>query len=75
MEYYRKAKRELVTVSEILFDSRKAMIDMKLVYERNPDRNDLVKVFVVDEKRKELEEIDERLKSYDPARVKRRSHS
>lgn len=76
MEYYRKAERRSVTVADVLFDSRKARIDMKLVYERDPGRNDLDKVFVVDEeKRKELEEMDERLKSYDPARVKRKSHS
>ena len=46
---------------------------VNLTYERDQTTEHTQKVFVLDEEeRHELEEIDERLKSYDPARVKRR---
>ena len=73
MEYYRKAKKRGVTVAELLFEARNKMLNMNLTYERDKTTEHTKKVFVLDEvKRHELEEIDERLKSYDPARVKRR---
>jgi hypothetical protein len=75
MQCYREAKKQGLTVSELLFESRKRMSRMNLTYE--PDRSGEIKqrVFLVDEeKRHELEEIDERLKTYDPARVKRKEH-
>jgi len=71
MEYYRKAKKRGVTVTEFLFEARKKMLNMNPTYERDQTTEHTQKVFVLDEgKRHELEEIDERLKSYDPARVK-----
>ena len=73
MEYYRKAKKRGVIVAELLFEARKKMLSMNLTYERDQTTEHTQKVFVLDEgERHELEEIDERLKSYDPARVKRR---
>ena len=73
MEYYRKAKKRGVTVAELLFEARKKMLSLNLTYERDQANEPVQKVFVLDEEeRHELEEIDERLKSYDPARVKRR---
>ena len=73
MEYYRKAKRRGITVTELLFETRKKMLDMNLSYERDGPRENEQRLFVVDEEQlRELEEIDERLKTYDPARVKRR---
>ena len=73
MEYLRTAQRQRITVAEMLFNYRRAMIGRKLVYNRDSGKKDLNRIFVVnEEKRKELEEIDERMKSYDPARVKRK---
>ena len=73
LEIYRKAKKQGITVTELLFETRKSMLDMNLSYERGSPGDNEPKVFVVDEEQlHELEEIDERLKTYDPARVKRR---
>ncbi len=73
MEYYRKAKKRGITVTELLFETRKKMLDMNLSYERGSPGENEQRVFVVDEEQlRELEELDERLKTYDPARVKRR---
>ena len=74
LEYLREAKKRRVTVEEILFESRKKMLDKKLEYERDPSREIPEKVYIFDqEKLRELAEIDKRLKTYDPARVKRRN--
>ena len=73
MEYYREAKKRGVTVTELLFETRKKMLHMDHSYERDRSIEPMQKVFVVDQEQlHELEEIDERLKTYDPARVKRR---
>ena len=73
MEHYRKAKKRGITVTELLFETRKKMLDMNLSYERGSPGDNEQRVFVVDEEQlRELEELDERLKTYDPARVKRR---
>ncbi len=73
MEHYRKAKKRGITVTELLFETRKKMLDMNLLYERGSPGDNEQRVFVVDEEQlRELEELDERLKTYDPARVKRR---
>ena len=48
------------------------MLNMNLTHERDKTTEHMQKVFVLDDKeRHELEEIDERLKSYDPARAAR----
>jgi len=73
MEYLRTAQSQRITVAEMLFNYRRVMIGRKLVYKRDSGKKDLNRIFVVDEEqRKELEELDERMKSYDPARVKRK---
>jgi len=73
MEYYREAKKRGVTVAELLFEARNKMLNVNLTYERDQTTEHTQKIFVLDEEElHELEEIDERLKSYDPARVKRR---
>ena len=72
MEYRREAKNQRVTVVELLFESRKRMSKMDLTYRKDRSGEIEQRVFVLDEeKRHELEEIDERLKNYDPARIKR----
>ena len=76
MEYLREAKKQKVTVAELLFESRRKMSGMKLTYRKDRSEEPEQRVFVVDEeKRHELDEIEERLKSYDPARVKRKEHA
>ena len=72
MRYYKMAKKEGVTVAEYLFDMRKDFQSKKLSKERDPNQEKPEKISIVDpEKRKELEEMDERLKTHDPARIKR----
>jgi len=72
MRYYKMAKKEGVTVAEYLFDMRRELQSKKLSKERDPDQEKPEKISVIDpEKRKELEEMDERLKTHDPARIKR----
>ena len=72
MRYYKMAKKAGVTVAEYLFEMRREMQSKQLSRERNPDQERPEKISVVDpEKRRELEEMDERLKTLDPARVKR----
>lgn len=64
--------RARVAVTELLFETRKKMLHMDLSYERDRSIEPEQKVFVVDQEQlHELEEIDERLKTYDPARQKR----
>lgn len=73
MEYYREAKKRGITVTEFLFETRKKMLNMDLSYERDRSLEHVQRVFVINEDQlHELEEIDERLKTYDPARQKRR---
>jgi len=72
MRYYKMAKKEGVTVAEYLFDMRREVQSKKLSKERDPDQEKTEKISVIDpEKRRELEEMDERLKTHDPARIKR----
>jgi len=74
MEHYRKAKKRGMTVTELLFETRKKMLSMNLSYERGSAGDYEQRVFVVDEEQlRELEELDERLKTYDPARIKRKN--
>ena len=73
MEHYKKAKKRGITVAELLFETRKKMLNVSLSYERGDPGENEQKLFVIDEeKHRELDQIDERLKTYDPARVKRR---
>ncbi len=75
MGYLREARKQKITVAELLFESRSKMSGMKKTYRKDRSGEPEQRVFVVDEeKRQELEEMDERLKSYDPARVKRKEH-
>ena len=72
MRYYKMAKKEGVTVAEYLFEMRRELQSKKLSQVKEPDQGKPEKISVVDqEKRRELEEMDERLKTLDPARVKR----
>jgi hypothetical protein len=74
MKYLREARKQGSTVTKLLFDSRKRMSKMDLTYKKDRSGETEQRVFVVDEeKRQELDELDERLKTYDPVRVKRRN--
>lgn len=74
MRYYREARKRGLTVIECLFESRRNMLAKDLSGKRVGSSEPTKRVFVVDEeKRQELEEINERLKSLDPARVKRKN--
>jgi hypothetical protein len=47
---------------------------MDLIYKKGP-KEDEQRIFELDEeKRREMDEMSERLKTYDPARAKRREH-
>ena len=75
MKYLREAKKQKATVAELLFESRRKMSGMKMTYKKDHAGETEQRVYVLDEeKRHELEEIVERLKSYDPARVKRKEN-
>ena len=66
--------KKKITVAELLFESRKKMLLMDLIYKKGP-KEDEQRIFELDEeKRREMDEMSERLKTYDPARVKRREH-
>ncbi len=70
-----EAKKQRVTVAELVFESRRKMSGTNLTYRKDRSGETEQRVFVVDEeKRQELEELDERLKTYDPARVKRKEN-
>jgi hypothetical protein len=57
-------------VAELLFEKRRALLSKKT--EKGPTGTKSKEIFVIDEEqRRELEEMDERLKLTDPARVKR----
>ena len=58
MEHYRKAKKRGITVTELLFETRKSMLDMNLSYERGSPGDNEQRVFVVDEEH--LRELEER---------------
>jgi hypothetical protein len=74
MEYLQEAMKEKITVAELLFESRKKMLLMDLIYKKGP-KEDEQRIFELDEeKRREMDEMSERLKTYDPARAKRREH-
>jgi hypothetical protein len=70
-----RAKKRRITVAELVFDSRKRMSQMGLTYKKDRSEGTEQRVFELDEEeRHELDEIDKRLKTYDPARVKRKEH-
>ena len=74
MRYYREARKRGLTVIEYLFESRRNMLGKDLSGKRTGSSEPPQRVFIVDEaKRQELEEIDERLKSLDPARIRRKN--
>ena len=74
MKNYQEARKQGVSVTEFLFETRRKMVDKDLTYRRASASKHDQRVFVIDEeKRQELEEIDERLKSLDPARIKRKN--
>jgi hypothetical protein len=70
IKYYRQARKKGITVAELLFDKRRALMSKKT--EKGPTGSKSKEIFVIDEEqRRELEEMDERLKLTDPARLKR----
>ena len=74
MNNYREARKRGVSVTEFLFETRRTMMDKDLTYRRASASKLDQRVYIIDEeKRQELEEIDERLKSLDPARIKRKN--
>ena len=75
MKYLREAKKRRITVAALVFESRKRMSKMGLTYKKDRSEETEQRVFELDEaERHELDEIDKRLKTYDPARVKRKEH-
>ncbi len=72
MKYIKEAKKKRMTVKELVFEKRKEMLSKNIEFVNDPGRPLTERVSIIDEvKRKELKEMDKRLKQIDPARVKR----
>jgi hypothetical protein len=70
IKYYKQAKKKGITVAELLFEKRRTLLSKRT--EKRPTGTKPKEIFVIDEEqRRELEEMDDRLKLTDPARVKR----
>ena len=67
----REARQKKCTIPEILFDHWSNLADKQVSVSMDPDRPQHAKIDIVPlEKKRELEEITERLKKADPARKK-----
>ena len=74
MKCYKDAKKKGISVAEHLFESRKRLLNVKLRYEKDHSREQAQRIFVIDEEKTQLiKELEERLKTYDPARIKRQN--
>lgn len=71
-KYLKESRKRKITVTEVIFCHRSSLVGKELSIEKNGERPLPHEVYVVDlDKRRELEEISERLKRDDPARRKR----
>ena len=70
LNYYHEAKKKRMTVAELLFEKQRKTLKLDISLPKK--KKEPIEIFVIDEdKRKELNELDERLKLIDPARVKK----
>jgi hypothetical protein len=74
MKCYKDAKKQGLSVAEHIFESRKRLLNVKLHYEKDNSGEQTPRIFVIDEEKTQLiKELEERLKTYDPARIKRQN--